>query len=308
MKSGSKTTLVALFLALSLATGCSSQQGGDSEPMLLDPGMESGADTVGSIPEDSLNKEEQPMDAMAASGSEGYHDLANATSSEPSADPFADLNGGETAGSATEVASGDQTTDSAPFADVVADSSHPAAATGSGGTAEYVVKPGDTLMKIAFSIYGDIDRWKDLRDWNSGKVKHFSKLKTGTKLTYEAPVVAFSAEEHSHSYLIKHGDTLANIADDVYGRRSKYKKLASFNKNLIKNVNRIFAGFTLFYEITPKEMAEAEARRQQKAAGGIHLGEASSIPSAVSPSMDLTQGPSAPLAVSPVPAPASTTH
>jgi nucleoid-associated protein YgaU len=207
------------------------------------------------------------------------------------ADPFADL-------STEPGADSEQSAASPPSESAAASSS-------AGEIAWYEVKRGDTLMKIAFSIYGDIDRWKDMKDWNADTVKNFSHLKAGSKLKYETPAVAFTQEELAHSYLIKTGDTLAGIADDVYGRRNKYKKLQSYNPQLIKNVNRIFAGFSLFYEITAQEMQEAEARRQQKgSAGSVNLTD-SSIPSAVQPVPAAVSAPApAPVAIK-GPSPAS---
>jgi hypothetical protein len=277
-----KATFLALFVASALATGCSSSQtSGDGEAILMEPGAESGADAVGSIPEDMLAGEEgADPSAEHAEGS----------------DPFADLAGGDSGAGAsapTELA-GSLTTES--------ESGTPAG----GEIAWYEIKRGDTLMKIAFSIYGDIDRWKDLKDWNTGAFKSFSHLKAGTKLKYETPAVPFTQEELAHSYLIKHGDTLAGIADEVYGRRVKYKKLQAYNPRLIKNVNRIFAGFKLFYEITAEEMAEAEARRQQRASGGSMNLTDSSVPSAVQPVPgDVAQPAAAPVAGVKGPSPAS---
>ncbi len=66
----------------------------------------------------------------------------------------------------------------------------------------------------------------------------------------------------------------------------KYRKLQGYNKQLIKNPNRIFAGFTIYYDITEQEVAEAEARRAERAAqgGGAAPGAvAPSRPSAISP-------------------------
>jgi hypothetical protein len=103
---------------------------------------------------------------------------------------------------------------------------------------------------------------------------------------------------------------LAGIADEVYGRKMKYKKLQGYNRKLIKNPNRIFAGFTIFYDITEQEMAEAEARRMERMAGG----GGSSVPSALSPPRPSTGSSSEPIAIGPpdpedaVPAPASLTQ
>ncbi|RZA08211.1 MAG: LysM peptidoglycan-binding domain-containing protein [Proteobacteria bacterium] len=271
-----KATFLALLLASAMATGCSSSQtAGEEDAILMEPGAESGADAVGSIPEDMLAGEEGGSQPAQAEG----------------ADPFADLS--------TEPGAGSEQA-SAPSAD-----DGLSASTSAGEIAWYEVKRGDTLMKIAFSIYGDIDRWKDMKDWNADTVKNFSHLKAGSKLKYETPAVAFTQEELAHSYLIKTGDTLAGIADEVYGRRNKYKKLQSYNPQLIKNVNRIFAGFNLFYEITAQEMQEAETRRQQRgSAGSVNLTD-SSIPSAVQPVPAAVSAPApAPVAIK-GPSPAS---
>lgn len=247
MRSGTKLSLFLFLVALAGGSGCSSSQPSSEDSSIDIESAESGADSVGSIPEDMLAQEES---AEAPEGSTAT-DATTESTENAGGDPFADL-------------SADGASSDGALA-VTEEGSTPAA---SGATETYTVKAGDTLMKIAFSIYGDIDRWKDLRDWNSGVVKKNSQLKVGTQLTYEAPLTPFQPEQLGHSYVIKQGDTLAGIADEVYGRKMKYKKLQKYNDSLIKNANRIFAGFTIFYDITAKEMAEAEARRKERMAGG----------------------------------------
>jgi LysM repeat protein len=267
-----------LFLAGALGFySCTSQQksgGNDAAP--LDSGdSKSGADAVGSIPEDMLAEEKG-----AEPGKPG--DSAAAT---PTADPFSDLKEEEKAASEVSDSGGSGST---------------------GNMKTYTVKSGDTLMKIAFSLYGDIDRWKDLRDWNKDKLKKASKISKGMQLTYEEPASPFQAEQLSHTYEIKKGDTLAGIADEVYGRKAKYKKLQKYNARMIKNPNRIFAGFTIFYDITEKEVAEAEARRQQRMAGGGSAAapEASaSSPEAVGPPAPTEAAIPSPIAPAPEAAP-----
>jgi len=257
------SVLTLLVLALAFGQGCSSSQTSDEAPLEAG-GLESGADAVGSIPEDMLASEELPMSSDAALGGEE----SAAAEAAPEADPFADLLDGGSASSAEALG----VAEAEPAAEL------------SGSTDSYTVKPGDTLMKIAFSIYGDIDRWKDLHEWNRTSIKQASQLKVGMNLTFEAPVERFQLEEKAQAYTIKPGDTLAGIADEVYGRKMKYKKLQTYNRNLIKNPNRIFAGFTIFYDITPQEMAEAEARRNERmAGGGSESSGYSSVPSAISP-------------------------
>lgn len=282
--------LLSLLAALALGAGCSSSQtAGDDGYMDMGHSPESGADAVGSIPEDMLANDEASTES-----SDGSSAADNAADSGSGADPFADL------------AESEQPKDALEVTDEGGSST-------SGATDTYSVKAGDTLMKIAFTIYGDIDRWKDLRDWNQGAIRNASHLKVGTRLTYETPMRPFNAEELSHSYLIKQGDTLAGIADEVYGRKMKYRKLQRYNQKLIKNPNRIFAGFTIFYDITDQELAEADARRQERMAGGGHMAPPPSaggddfnllpssdhsVPSALSPPKPASNG-GAPVAVFP---------
>jgi nucleoid-associated protein YgaU len=287
-----KNLLMLALCALASATyGCSNVEQASDNGSADSAAAGTSADSVGSIPEDLLAQEEKGQ--------------GTASENKESADPFSDLK------------EGDKTADATAPSDALAltgDSDHSA---GSGKMETYTVKSGDTLMKIAFTIYGDIDRWKDLQQWNS-KLKKASMLSKGTKLTYEAPLSPFEPEQHAQSYMIKKGDTLANIADEVYGRKMKFKKLQNYNAKLIRNPNKIFAGFTIFYDITAKEIAEADARRKERMAGGggggSNISEPQSlVPSAIAPPTEDLKAP-APLAVAPtpapsgeVPAPASTT-
>jgi nucleoid-associated protein YgaU len=206
----------------------------------------SAADEVGSTPEDLLTDEK--------GGEEGAN-----------ADPFADIKDGQPAKeeSTIEPSTQETLTKSTPVEEQKVETIK----SSDGQEDVYTVKAGDTLMKIAFSIYGDLSRWHDLYVWNQAKIGHANELKRGMKLTFMAPTEQVAQEQHSHSYKIKKGDTLAGIADEVYGRRMKYRKLQRYNPQLIKDPHKIFAGFTIFYEITPQEMAEAEARRREKMAG-----------------------------------------
>jgi LysM repeat protein len=288
MRSGKSLVLFFMLALLAFGQGCSSSQPAADDGFIdQGGGAESGADAVGSIPEDMLANDEAAAEGSATDGAAASGESTDTSTAEATAvDPFADLNEAE---AAKEAASDEE-----------------GASGTTGATETYTVKSGDTLMKIAFTIYGDIERWKDLRDWNSGKVKSNSQLKVGTKLTYETPLHPFSVSELGHSYLIKQGDTLAGIADEVYGRKMKYKKLQNYNKSLIRNPNRIFAGFTIFYDITDKEMAEAEARRQERMAGGESPAPGSGgddlnlIPSALTPPENTAPSP-APVALAPPP-------
>jgi LysM repeat protein len=293
LRSRPKFFLLLAVLAAGIY-GCSNTKPAVDAGEAMPGDSASQADSVGSIPEDLLANEES-KDAPAAT------ENAPAPESDDSAKAFTDLTEPGAADSLAVIENGD---------------SRAAETTGMMDT--YTVKAGDTLMKVAFHIYGDIDRWKDLQSWNEGALKSKTALRKGMKLKYEAPSVPFSPDQHEHAYEIKKGDTLANIADELYGRKNKYKKLQNYNSKLIRNPNRIFAGFTLYYDITAKEVAEADARRKERMAssgdGSSSPMSQSSVtappPSAITPlPTDLTApADTDPLAVAPntVPAPAST--
>lgn len=222
--------LLALLVAVVLPNlmGCSSsstkKDGAELEATLTqDDESLPDADEVGSIPEDNQDS----LDELAKTG--------------PGEDPFADLEdnleqNGETA--------------------------QPGPSGGSGEMKTYTVQRGDTLMKIAFFLYGDIDRWKDLRSWNKGAIARVSQLEPGTQIKY-ADEGEFVLQKHDYSYKIQNGDTLGGIAKNIYGKTSKWRKLQQYNSRLIKDPNRIFAGFSLYYDITAEEQQQAEQMRNQ---------------------------------------------
>ena len=101
-------------------------------------------------------------------------------------------------------------------------------------------------MIIAFKIYGDYDRWRDLARWNSGKVGPNHSISRGMQIQYEVPNQKFVWNPEGNPYLIRSGDTLGTISRDKYGTTAYWKNIWQNNTPLIKNPNRIFAGFTIY--------------------------------------------------------------
>jgi LysM repeat protein len=151
----------------------------------------------------------------------------------------------------------------------MADMAPPPAVKGTGQMTNYAVQKGDTLMKIAFNIYGDIAQWKNLYEWNKDKLKSANALEVGDQLKYDKPASEPAIEKNGEPYMIKKGDTLGLIAGDVYGKQSKWKKLWENNRSLIHDPNRIYAGFYLYYQITEEEKREAEEIKAKRGGGGL---------------------------------------
>jgi len=116
-----------------------------------------------------------------------------------------------------------------------------------GTVKQYTVKKNETLMLIAFNLYGNYERWKDLATQNKDLLKGKTSVKEGMVISYLAPAEEFAWNPQGNPYLIRTGDTLGRISHTVYQTPKKWKLLWDNNRPLIKNPNRIFAGFTIFW-------------------------------------------------------------
>lgn len=112
----------------------------------------------------------------------------------------------------------------------------------------YKVHKGETLMQIAFKIYGDTSKWKDLREMNRPTFSSNTALRANMQIKYAAPEKEFVWNPEGTPYMIKNGETLGTISNSVYQTPKKWKKIWENNKPLIKNPNVIYAGFTLYYK------------------------------------------------------------
>jgi nucleoid-associated protein YgaU len=111
-----------------------------------------------------------------------------------------------------------------------------------GAEEKYHVQKGETLMMVAFKIYGDYRKWKDLKVWNKDK-----RIGGGAVIKYYIPEKAFGWQPSGLPYLVKTGDTLGLISMDKYGTSKKWKSIYENNRPLIRDPNLIFAGFTIYY-------------------------------------------------------------
>lgn len=108
----------------------------------------------------------------------------------------------------------------------------------------YRVKNGDTLMMIAFKVYGDYRRWRDIARYNGISP---ARPQPGTVLKYQQNGSGFRWNPAGLPYLIKRGDSLVSISNDKYGTPNKWRSIYNNNRPMIRDPNLIFAGFTLYY-------------------------------------------------------------
>lgn len=119
------------------------------------------------------------------------------------------------------------------------------------GTDVYEVQKGETLMWIAFKLYGDYRKWKDIQAANPEVVAN--GIKEGDKLSYTPSQFAWNPSGLPH--LIKRGETLGTISNEKYGTDKKWKKIWDNNRDMIRDPNLIFAGFTLYYNPEERDLA-----------------------------------------------------
>ncbi|MGE0614287.1 MAG: LysM peptidoglycan-binding domain-containing protein [Bacteriovoracia bacterium] len=116
-----------------------------------------------------------------------------------------------------------------------------------GGSETYSVQSGDTLMKIAFEVYGDVYQWQKIYHLNQAKITNPNAIPRGTVLQIEKPATPVTISRNGEKYLIRQGDTLGTISNQVYGTPKQWRKIWENNRQLIKDPNRIYAGFYLYY-------------------------------------------------------------
>jgi nucleoid-associated protein YgaU len=132
---------------------------------------------------------------------------------------------------------------------------------GGGQTVSYTVRSGDTLMKLAFETYGDVNRWREIYNANQSVLSDLNSIPVGANIQIPAPASAPQISRNGQPYEIQLGDTLGTISNSLYGTPAKWRKIWENNRELIKDPNKIYAGFTLYYQMSPED--ETEKQRMQ---------------------------------------------
>lgn len=111
---------------------------------------------------------------------------------------------------------------------------------------EYQTKKNETLMLIAFNIYGDYRKWREIASLNEGVLGDSYDLSHRPILKYRKPLKPYTPPI-GNPYLIKKGDSLSLISKKVYGNWREWPVIYKNNPQQIRDPNLIFAGFTLYY-------------------------------------------------------------
>ena len=113
---------------------------------------------------------------------------------------------------------------------------------GAGGST-YTVQEGDTLMFVAYKVYGDYRMWPSLASRNN--LVGQASLKAGDVLSLDPSRVKTMPRKAGGVYLIKVGDSLSKISMANYGTFKQWEPLWKHNAEMIIDPNIIFAGFQM---------------------------------------------------------------
>lgn len=132
----------------------------------------------------------------------------------------------------------------------------PTAMSDNSDNSSYTVRAGDTLMRIAFETCGDLYKWKEIYEANRDQIKDPNLIVPGAVLKVPHPNSSTAVAHNGEKHLIKSGETLGTISNEVYGTPHKWKKIFENNRDLIKDPNLIFAGFFVYYTVSPSDQEE----------------------------------------------------
>jgi nucleoid-associated protein YgaU len=91
------------------------------------------------------------------------------------------------------------------------------------------------------AVYGSVTSEDDKRKAEQAIVSKVGRISNHI----EVQVAAGGAGAGGRSYTVKAGDTLSKIAKDTYGDASQWKKIQAANADLIRDPDKIQAGWTL---------------------------------------------------------------
>jgi nucleoid-associated protein YgaU len=134
-----------------------------------------------------------------------------------------------------------------------------------GSKMPYVVQKGDTLAKISAKVYGDNSRWQEMASLSG--LSNPSRIYPGDLVYYtlDDSSIAFSTAYESvtrNEEQVQPGDTLATIAQRVYGSSTAWRSIWRQNDQ-INNPDVVPPGTTVYYISQDALSAEVQKVRSQ---------------------------------------------
>lgn len=138
-----------------------------------------------------------------------------------------------------------------------------------GSKMAYIVEAGDTMGKISQKIYGTPGRWQELASLSG--MSNPSRIYPGDLVYYtlDESAVAFATAYESiqrSSETVQPGDTLATIAQRIYGSTTAWRSLWRHNDK-IDNPDIVATGTTVYY--LPKGALSAAINKTKSQLGHV---------------------------------------
>ncbi|MDP7009523.1 MAG: LysM peptidoglycan-binding domain-containing protein [Phycisphaerales bacterium] len=128
----------------------------------------------------------------------------------------------------------------------------------------HVVRAGDSLRSICSHVYGDAGLANALARWNG--IPSANQIEIGEKIVLPTRIALVSAPLETDpqeadpsqvptttqtvgTYVVKSGDTLSQIAQEVCGSTKFTQKLIVMNKKTMPNPDRLQVGMKLVYPL-----------------------------------------------------------
>jgi LysM repeat protein len=123
----------------------------------------------------------------------------------------------------------------------------------------YIVRPGDTLSKIATKLYGTASAAAKIAQMNS--IDNPDLIFPGDVLKVEQSGVqtASSNTEETREVTVESGDTLSKIAEKVFGDPGTWKYIWKLNESRLPDPNRIEPGIKLSIVVPGSSLGAEES-------------------------------------------------
>jgi nucleoid-associated protein YgaU len=109
----------------------------------------------------------------------------------------------------------------------------------------YLVRPSDTLSRIAGRYLGDPARWRELYARNRNLLRSPDVIRPGDRLRLPPDAIGLPVARPERTYTVASGDSLSRIADAELGDPGRWPELYRQNRGLIRSPDLLRPGWIL---------------------------------------------------------------
>jgi nucleoid-associated protein YgaU len=109
----------------------------------------------------------------------------------------------------------------------------------------YLVRPSDTLSRIAERYLGDPARWREIHARNRNLLRSPDLIRPGDRLRLPPDAIGLPQAPPERTYTVARGDSLWRIAGAELGDPGRWPELYRANRGLIRSPDLLRPGWTL---------------------------------------------------------------